>query len=370
MRFLICIFMVLFYVQVIQTDKNRDRLFINFKEPIPCIRRFNATHQVGCGKGNQDKYTGIVYAVRNQTEFNRLTALTEEFNSYKLIIVTLPHMFPDVVDFHLQNDKNNLINGIVLIATETQSEDDEIDAYSDDLQSPNYLFSLYSKNKQYEKFDWNTKGKEFFFNNFEIPFYVITQPDDAIIPFAECYDKFNKQIFEKLDTLPDITISTTDLLCGMELGIGMSGAVSAEVCNRRSNIQHGLESNVLCDPLGGYTYYTFLSEKPSNDLPIHLITARLDSFTMFEYYTPGANEPITSLITFLSLAQLVTIYRDKITQANLLFVLFDNDAFDYGGSSRFASDLTKNIFPSIDIMNESGETKTFRLSNCLIKVVY
>lgn len=48
---------------------------------------------------------------------------------------------------------------------------------------------------------------------------------------------------------------------------------------------------------------------------------------MYEYYTPAANEPISSIIGLLSLAELLTKNRNNITNSNILFVLFDNEAF-------------------------------------------
>ena len=53
-------------------DTIKDREYININNPIPCIRRFNATHQIGCAKLDIDNYEGVVFAVREQAEFERL----------------------------------------------------------------------------------------------------------------------------------------------------------------------------------------------------------------------------------------------------------------------------------------------------------
>jgi hypothetical protein len=79
---------------------------------------------------------------------------------------------------------------------------------------------------------------------------------------------------------------------------------------------------------------------------------------MFEYYTPGANEPVSSIIGLLSLVELLSKVREDLTRNSLLFVLFDNEAFDYGGSSRFSNDLLLDKFPSINVYNQS---EAFRL---------
>lgn len=149
----------------------------------------------------------------------------------------------------------------------------------------------------------------------------------------------------------------------MQLGLDMSGAVNSKVCIRRETIQYTVEANQFCDPLGGATYFTFLSQQPTNELPITIVSSRLDTFTMYEYYTPAANEPISSIIGLLAVAEVLARNRADMTRTNVLFTLFDNEAFEYGGSSRFVNDLVLNQFPSFTIMNTSSEqgTSSFKL---------
>ena len=325
-----------------RADLNKDRIFINIANPIPCIRRFNATHQIGCAKGDLKNQDGVVYAVRNSIEFNRLEKL-KDVNKRDLIVITSPRFFLDVMDFYLKYRVSSKINGIVL----NIGNNSETGEYSDDSKSPNNKFGIYSNAPE-----WNSFGKNYNFEKYDIPIYVITNQNDANVVFYDCYEKFNKKIFQTVDTA--FNIASSDLLCGMQLGLLMSGAVSSSVCVRRSSIQHTLESDYFCDPLGGSNYLTFLSQKPSNSLPITLITSRIDTFTMYEYFTPGANEPISSIIGLMSLAQLLAKYRNNFVKNNLLFVLFDNEAFEYGGSSRFVNDLNLDKFPELKINNSNN----------------
>lgn len=138
----------------------------------------------------------------------------------------------------------------------------------------------------------------------------------------------------------------------MQLGLDMSGAISSRVCIRRSNIIHTLDINYFCDPLGGSTYFTPLLGKTSNNtLPILILSARLDTFTLFEAYTPGANEPISALIGILVLAELLAPLRAHFDRFTPLFTLFDNEAFDYGGSSRFVRDILNGDMPIFDLLD-------------------
>ena len=273
-------------------DLNKNRTFISIPMSIPCIRRFNLTHQVGCGKLDKSNFDGIVYAVRSNYEYNRLSLLNDKLIGRKLIVVTVPQLFTKVVDFYLSSRKTSPINGIVLIATDSLQSN--MSEYSDDASSPNEMFSIYSalSNTTYPPVNWNTPGHSYMFENFDIPFYVIWNETEASLPFDQCYDKFNKNVFERVDK-GKFKIYSTDQLCGMQLGLEYSGAVSSRVCTRRSNVLHTLDGNSFCDPLGGSTSYSYLSQRPSNDLQVMVISSRMDTFSMYEYYTPGANEPVS-----------------------------------------------------------------------------
>ena len=331
-------------------DLNKNRTYISLKQPIPCVRRFNSTHQFGCGKLDDSSYEGMVYAVRNDSELEHLHQLIETYQNkfrYKIVIATVGSMFPQVVEYYKKSKQ--FINGIVLSVV---SDQDNV-PYSDDAPSPNRFFSIYGDSSS----AWNPTGSGFMFESFDIPFYLVTDPAESNSIFVNCFDQFNAPSL--ITDFKNVEFSKS--MCGIQLGMQMSGSVSSSVCARRNSIQHTLDPNYYCDPLGGSSYFTFLSQQPSNDLPITLVTARMDTFTMYESYTPGANEPISSLIGILTLMDVLARNRDSIDLANVLFVFFDNDAFDYAGSSRFVYDLVKDQFPSFDVRVNQTHMSSFKL---------
>lgn len=354
-------FLVLAYMSVSidcsTDDLNKNRSYINIKKAIPCIRRFNATHQIGCGRDDIGQFEGIVVAVRNKDEFDATRALVINNKSKlrrKLVLVTVSGTFRDTVEFYLT--ESEYINGIVLVAT----NDTTLLDYSDDQNRPNERFSVYGELTR----DWNPTGSGYMLRNFDVPFYLVTDSTESELIFNNCYDKFNSHLLSPNRTSIDFSAS----LCGMQLGMQMSGALSSEVCARRNNIQHTLDTaNTYCDPLGGSggTYLSFLSQKPSNEKPILLVTARLDSFTLFESYTPGASEPISSLVGLLALVDVLSNIRDKVDadmKTNIAFVVFDNEAFDYGGSSRFVNDLVNDQFATMNTFFNATHSSVFRLN--------
>ena len=84
-----------------------------------------------------------------------------------------------------------------------------------------------------------------------------------------------------------------------------------------------------------------------------LLSTQIDAFTMFEYYTPGVSKPITSIISLLAIADLLSNYRNDIADNfDLIFMFFNNEAFDYAGSSRFVYDLNTKNFPNLLYKND------------------
>lgn len=351
-----CLIFLLINFCICNADLNKQRTYIDIESPIPCIRRFNLTHQIGCGKLSYGSYDGIVFLVNGLNDFTILKSYSLTKINRQLIILVYPNMFSTIVDFYMSQDRfeSKIINGIVLLAN--KQPDSSFQGYSDDTLNPNQFYSFYSRNQS--MVNWNKYGKSYMFQSFDVPFYVITNEKEADAAIQNCYVKFNKPVFQRLP----IEMYSTDLLCGMQLGLEMSGAVNTKVCTRRANIAHTVETNNFCDPIGGSNYWSFLSQKPSNDLPITVVSSKIDAFTLYEYFTPGANEPISSIIGLLSLADLLVKHRDEINKQNLLFVFFDNEAFDYGGSSKFTYDLATNNFPSIDVYDQGDGKTSFQLS--------
>lgn len=349
-------------------DLISDDMYTKIENTIPCVRRANATYQIGCGNLDKSDYDGVVYMIRNQTELNTLKQL-ELKSTKRLIAVTIPEIFQAVVDFHL-NDKKEILNGLVLISS--INDESNVDysklMYSDDKLNPNTQFSYYFDKPGYSNQIWNKAGSAFMFQNFKIPFYLLTSTEESQ-KIVNCYEKFNSHIFSS-QTLASsnnvLAFKSMDKLCGMQLGLQMFQSSSSKVCLRRNTIQHVLESSSFCDPMGGTHYFAYSSMRPSLKLPQILLTSRIDSFTLYEYFTPAANQPITSIIGLLAIADLLSNYKNEFTTKDILFMFLDNEAFDYAGSSRLVHDLKLNLFPDLIA---SGGSKLITNSDLIDSII-
>jgi hypothetical protein len=182
-----------------------EQIYIDIKSTVPCIRRLNSTHEIGCGDADKSNYNGVVYHVENMDDLLRLNQIKP---SRPLILVTRPQQFQNCVDFHLNSDKNNLVNGIVLLKSTT--EDDKPDGYSDDKPVPNANFGYDVDQSP----NWNPTGSSNQFIHFKIPIYLVYNKVE-IETIIEFYNKFNSNYFLNLANGTSSSNNTGDLLLGL-----------------------------------------------------------------------------------------------------------------------------------------------------------
>ena len=133
----------------------------------------------------------------------------------------------------------------------------------------------------------------------------------------------------------------------------MHAAMDSETCVRRSNLQNSLEPPHFCDPLSDVSLHYFVTSREVAEAEdsVLLVTARLDTLTMFDQTEVGFDSPSTGLVTLLTAAKLVSeTMRQKQLQYvagvdNIMFLLLNGESFDASGSSRLLYDMKHNQFP-------------------------
>ena len=114
----------------------------------------------------------------------------------------------------------------------------------------------------------------------------------------------------------------------------------------------------FCRPLRAHNIFSNLLITSKNesisDNSVVVLASRLDSFSMFSGISPGADSALTSVISLLSVVHTLNQIEVKngIKQMgdkkNVLFALFDGEAFDYIGSSSVVFNMNANKFPEED----------------------
>ncbi|UJR37534.1 hypothetical protein I4U23_030236 [Adineta vaga] len=322
-----------------------DQMYITFDRARYCVRRLNATHEIGCQaslRGN----SGRMYMIDNNNEFNSYLADSKTIDSSSSFIITLNiDLFDSEHMDRLMTRLDTKLNGLLvyLKSNLTRPED-----FSHDDKCPNHRESYYLN--QTEIVNWNPKGTGLFFRSFPFPIMLIDEEDDYKL-LLDYYKRF------------DHTQSTPS--CGLELKAFQNAAHTSKTCIRRNDISHSLidTEEALCDPIGGLNIYSKLSDpltitpKQRQEKSVILILATTDSFQMFlktKGSTGGAQQPATSLITFLSLAHLIGQAQEDLNKLDkeIIFVTLDGEALDYSASFRFLFDMEHGYFPNEDKTEE------------------
>ncbi|XP_068628327.1 nicastrin isoform X2 [Battus philenor] len=192
---------------------------------------------------------------------------------------------------------------------------------------------------------WNMNGTGLIRR--DIPYPVFYLPDahiDEIEKIEKCYKRYNL----------DRHNQNGRPLCSVQLNSFMFAAVSSAVCLRRSAMS-ALTPTKFCDPLGDQNVYYSLFprgkkvEKPTK--PVTLVTARIDSASLFDGVAPGAASSVVGMVSLImtaaTLAKMVPVSDASLYDSNVLWTLFNGEAFDYIGSQRVAFDLRNEVWPPL-----------------------
>ncbi|CAF0977290.1 unnamed protein product [Rotaria sordida] len=316
-----------------------DQMYISFDHARYCVRRLNGTHEIGC-QSSASGNSGRMYMIDNDEEFNSYLMNTKLIDSSgSFIIVLNVNLFNTYYVDKLITSLSSKLNGLLLYLKSTSSRPEY---FSHDDQCPNHRYSYYLN--QTEIINWNSKGTGLFFRSFPFPIMLIDEEDDykQLIKF---YRQFNYS-------------QSSSPTCGLELKSFQNAAHSSKTCIRRNDISHSLIDleETFCDPVGGLNIYSKLPQSfiiiPKKRQPksVILILTTTDSFQMFlkiKGTTGGAQQPATSLITFLALAHLIGQEQNEFKQQDkeIIFVTLDGDALDYSASFKFMFDMINGSFP-------------------------
>lgn len=295
---------------------------------------------------------GVLHFVHKQSDMDFFSTSTMASPPYAPVLP--PHLFTRDNVMKLKGLGPDWISVLVLI-----NDFSKVSTFSHESQCPNQ-YSSYSREGNCNR-KWNPYGTGLLLEDFPFPIYFVNDQDE-IEKLEKCFDKFNN--FD----LPD---QRTRSLCSIEVDSVMSGAVNSEVCMRRSEANNYLRPITYCDPLQGRNVYATLfprevvsEDHRSNDPKERfiLVTARLDTTSMFDGIGVGAMGSLVSFATLLStahvLSKILPPSKRPANGPNVLFALFNGETYDYIGSQRFVYDMEKGDFPF-----RKQATKPIHLSN-------
>ncbi|GAB6019219.1 hypothetical protein CHUAL_000829 [Chamberlinius hualienensis] len=236
--------------------------------------------------------------------------------------------------------------------------------YSPDQACPNQRFGMYTNGSSYNgcSVQWNKYGDAMFYEDWSFPVFLVENDEDRKQLIENCYQKFNAPDHGKPRDWP---------LCAAELFSSMYAAKDSKTCMRRSRMTTNLNPIKVCDPIGDLNIWSLLF--PTNksveipDRSVVVVAARLDSFSMFGNIAPGRDSAVSGIVALLAIAETLNrVFNSSVSDKNVLFLLFNAEAFDYIGSSRVVYDMQNSAFPAVlndDILSQPSLISLDKISH-------
>lgn len=346
---LISIGLLTCFVSCTQPKRVVDQMYVSFDRARYCVRRLNATHEIGCQSAIRGN-TGRMYLIDNDSEFNSYLTNDEFLASTNAFIIVLNvNLFDSNHVDRLINRLDTKLHGLLIYLKSNASRPED---FSPDDQCPNHRSNYYLNQNQTTTINWNPKGSGLFFRSFPFPMMFIDEEDDYQ-QLLQFYRRFNS------------SQSSSSSVCGLELKSFQNAAHTTPTCLRRNDISHSLIDlqETFCDPIGGLNIYSKFPQSirlvpdPRPRQSVILILAPTDSFQMFlktKGSTGGTQQPALALISFLALAHLIGQEQKALQsqEKEIRFVTLDGDALDYSASFRFMFDMVNEYFPAGNVTEQ------------------
>lgn len=331
------LFFIIDILSYVSCERLHKQIYSSIEGGAACFRRLNGTHQVGCSSSDKGA-VGVVALIRDVSDAQWLTQ-NATAGPYMAVVGT--SLFYDVMDLLLDQPQN--VAGVLVFDNATLGTS----SFTQDSKCPNeYSSGPGSQCSSISKDNkvWNEKGTDLLRKNIPFPIFFLPESRyEEITKIEGCYERYNL----------DRSNQKNMPLCSIQLHSFMFAAVNSAVCLRRSATTVLLTPTKVCDPLGDNNVYYSLFPRgkglESKTKPVILVTARIDSASLFDGVSPGAASSVVGMVTLItaatSLAQMIPLKDANLYDRNVLWTLFNGETFDYIGSQRVAYDISRGAWP-------------------------
>ncbi|XP_051163506.1 nicastrin [Leptopilina boulardi] len=307
-------------LEVVAEHRIKDLIYTSIDNVAACFRRQNGTHQFGCSSSRSGSI-GAIHFIENELD---LKWLENNATADPYIAVVSFSMFTKDTLFRVK--MTNKVNGVLM----TNTKKSRPLFYSPEDTCPNRYSGARQCN---DTKPWNPHGSAILMEDWPFPMFFM-EDEKALDEIRSCYLKHNAH---NLETQKQRS------LCALEMKSFMFAAVDTRTCLRRNALAN-IRSIMFCEPLGDKNIHWSLSPVIEENNSIILITARLDSTSMFDGLVPGARGTVTGLVTFLATAFYLNSLPINVTDTTIMFSLLNGEAYDYIGSSKMVYDLKEGNF--------------------------
>ncbi|OZJ03933.1 hypothetical protein BZG36_03611 [Bifiguratus adelaidae] len=279
----------------------------------PCTRLLNDSMSIGCQSLNTP--TGILYAVHSQADLTDfINGVHGRGNEKYAVIVRYELLSSENLNALAQSKR---MAGVLAVVNGTIPNDVARPAqFSPDSTCPNCEVGLYANDPA--QYQWNPQGTGLMFKSFNFPIF-----GGAASNAASDYQDYPLQ--------------------AVNFDSFMWAAVDTTTCLRRG----------WCSPNGGLSVYS----TPSLDLsandgkPIIVVSAAMDSRSIFHDLTLGVESSVSGTIAVLAIAEALShasipgkaYSPTPLSQLSkhILYTLFNGEAWAHAGSMRFVHDISQ-----------------------------
>uniref|UniRef100_A0A8C6PQA5 Nicastrin n=1 Tax=Nothobranchius furzeri TaxID=105023 RepID=A0A8C6PQA5_NOTFU len=326
---------VCLFVTGVSCNSVGDKIYVDFKDNIPCVRLLNATHQIGC-QSSLSGDVGVLHLLESEENLDWVLSSGPDPPYMVMLESTL---FTRSVMMKLKSSSNR-VAGVVVVAPNTNPSA----GFSPHASCPNENSGVYT-----EKYSpslahcnatvWNPLGNNLSYEEFDFPIFSLKDDNDTQA-MRQCYMDHNRPVNGSKPRYP---------LCAMQLFSHMSAVTDTATCMRRNSIAMSLNPEFVCDPLGDVNIWalskplnvTEKGHKPGESVII--AAARLDSRSFFFDIAPGAESTASGLVTLLAVAHaLRNATQEAQLNTTIMYTFFHGETFDYIGSSRMVFDMERN----------------------------
>ncbi|XP_013167231.1 PREDICTED: nicastrin [Papilio xuthus] len=340
---IILLLSVVLVIRLSQCERLHEQIYSSIEGGAACFQRLNGTHQAGC-KSPMNGAVGVVQMIDDVSDaawlVNNATA-----GPYMAVVNTA--MFLDVIDLFMLKSDN--VAGILIYQNGTARPK----TFSQESTCPNEVSSdPASQCPASSGVSWNMGGTGLLRRNIPFPIFYLPQTRiEEIDKINNCFQRYNL----------DRANQNGKPLCSIQLKSFMFAAVNSEVCLRRSTTSALLTPTKVCDPLGDQNVYFSLFPRGKGvevkTKPITLVTARIDSASLFDGLAPGAASSVVGMVTLLmsavTLSKMLPISDSQLYDSNVVWNLFNGESYDYIGSQRVAYEMKFGAWPTFAPMDSS-----------------
>ncbi|KAI8074161.1 Nicastrin-domain-containing protein [Gongronella butleri] len=282
----------------------------------PCTRLLNSTSTLGCQAPHTG--SGVLYLVNSQSDIDTFlqTSLDDSF------AIILPYSLL-TLDNIATLENSGRVTGL-LVQWGTSQVPSGASFRSPDSVNPNHAFGLYASDPN--AYVWNQQATEITQASFNLPIFAI-EPFDQ--PSTQVYTTIMQAVQDNQERN-----YVNYPLQAVDFNLMMWAAVNAETCLRRG----------WCLPVGGMSVYSTPSSdiQPDDQKPIVVLSAAMDSNSLFRDLTVGVGSSLSGLVTLLAVADALSRSPQPLSQANkhVLFTAFTAEPWGFAGSQRFLQDIS------------------------------